>query len=180
MLQQRKSRYREPTGEPVRLRQSDMEIFELFGPGRFKQFDYLTAELIASLTNRFNAKDRVNKRCAQLFDAKYLKRYIPPSEPGTGSSQIAYLLAPKGAHELKTCLIEQANQKHKSGELTLEDANAWIDVIKEEARPIKNFNPNEYHQQMEHTLTTNWFRVLVQAACSQRDDIDLLYQYPDP
>lgn len=90
-----------------------MEIFELFGPGRFKQFDYLTAELIASLTNRFNAKDRVNKRCGQLFDAKYLKRYIPPSEPGTGSSQIAYLLAPKGAHELKICLIEQANQKHK-------------------------------------------------------------------
>ncbi|MCH7754260.1 hypothetical protein IH970_03925 [candidate division KSB1 bacterium] len=95
MLQQRKSRYREPTGEPVRLRESDMEIFELFGPGRFKQFDYLTAELIASLTNRFNAKDRVNKRCGQLFDAKYLKRYIPPSETRYGQFSNSLLTGPQ-------------------------------------------------------------------------------------
>ena len=179
MLQKRKSRFREPTGEEVHLRKTDFAIFELYGPGKLKQFDRLTSDLIALLTDRWKARDRVNTRCGQLFDAKYLRRYIPPSAPGEGSKKAVYLLATKGANVLEEHLISEANQKVQTGELTLEQANAWIKIIEEETRPIKNFNPHEYHQQTDHSVTTNWFRALVQAACRQRDDIKLLYQYPD-
>ena len=179
MLQKRKSRFREPTGEDVRLRKTDFTIFELYGPGKLKQFDRLTADLIALLTDRWKARDRVNTRCGQLFDAKYLKRYNPPAAPGEGSKKVVNLLTTKGANALKEHLIGEANRKVQAGELTLQEANTWVEIIEQETKSIKNFNPREYHQDTEHSVTTNWFRALVQGACRQRDDIELLYQYPD-
>ena len=148
----RKSRYKRlPAGErwPVRLTEKDVDILKLFSPGRY---NYLTAELIASATDR--PVNRVQHRLRQLYDSGYLRRYHRPHEQMGGSKKIVYLLDREGARILTAQLGE----------------------------PVKfnrNFDPNSYHPFMEHTLLTNWFRVLVNAARRERSDIEIPYQYPD-
>jgi len=148
----RKSRYRRlPVGErqPIRLSDKDSDILKLFAPG---QYNYLTAELVAAATDR--PINRVQHRLRQLYDNGYLQRYHPPHERVGGSTKVVYLLDQEGAKIL-------TEHFHKP------------------VKPNRNFDPGTYHPFMEHTLLTNQFRILVNAACRERSDIDIPYQYPD-
>ena len=184
MLVKRRSRYKKiPKHEkaPIRITKKDIEIFELYGPGSFKRFKHLTAQLIRAATGR--PLNRVQHRLRDLSDNEddkenYLLRYYPPHEKIGGSPKIVYRLGRQGAVELREHFMAEFDRKLATGEITLAQAHHQAEVYKK-IKPIKNFNPDRYHQQMDHTLTTSWFRVLVLAACRQRRDIELLYQYPD-
>ncbi len=167
--------------QPPRITSKDIEIFKLFGPGKFKRFNYLTAELITVLTGR--RLSRVQERLRDLSDngdeaKNYLQSYDPPHEQVGGSQKRVYRLYKQGAAELRTHYLTELDRQLVAGKITLEEANRRARSIKK-IQPIKNFDPNAYHQKMDHHLTTNLFRVLVIKACEQHPDIKLLYQYPD-
>ena len=156
---QRKSRYyRTPIGErqSINSTQKDLEtIFRLFGPEH--RFNYLTAEIIATITGRYH--DRLVKRLRQLWDCKqeYLNRHIQPNSQLGGSKKAIYYLDRGGVAVLN---------------------EYFADRLEKPIRPL-DVDPYSYKPEMDHMIATNRFHALALAGCDHQAGVELKYHYTD-
>ena len=151
-VKKRRSKFHRPLAQervPLQLRDDDFAILELFGPSRY---EYLTAEMIASILGR--PLNGIQHRCRTLWDHEFLNRFFPMYSVGAGGSPKAiYTRGSRGSAVLR----DRCGQAFTS--LAIDTA--------------------VYHPFLQHTLETNWFRSLVHALCRERPDIRLGLEYLD-
>ena len=150
-MAKRRSKYkRVPPTELSPIRLYKKDL-QIFELLRPGNLPYATSQMLAAVCQRNH--NRLQQRLRQLFDNGYVFQYPPPHNKVGGSSKLVYLLDERGADELS-------------------------DHLNEPVEPL-DFDPESYHQQLPHTLTTLWFSALVKAACQGHPEIELLYEYHD-
>ena len=155
----RRSRYYRTAFEErqsINSTQKDLEtIFRVFGPEH--QFNYVTAEIIATITGRYH--DRLVKRLRQLWDCKqeYLNRHIQPNNQLGGSKKAIYYLDRGGVAVLNEYFAEE---------------------LVKPLRPL-DVDPHSYKPEMDHMIATNRFHALGIAACRQQAGVELKYHHMD-
>ena len=150
-MEKRRSKYkRVAPGELTPIRLYKKDL-QIFEVLRPGNLPYATSQMLSAVCHRNH--NRLQQRLRQLFDNGYVFQYPPPHNRLGGSSKLVYLLDERGADELS------------------EHLNEPVEAL--------DFDPDIYHQQLPHTLTTLWFSALVKAACQRHPEIELLYEYHD-